>query len=215
MRKAAALFRNHVLDSIYCNQKAYIYSLSPTNKSHTRLSGVPLPPDCSFRLFASDEIPILSSLMGSDSTASAQHRLDSGDICYGVFIRNEAVNMNWVHLGPCFIRGLGYRHNALPTQAYIYNVYTFPTMRRQGIYTNALRLLAESLFANGISQITQLVTTNNNTVITTLRTLGYKRIKSVIHKRFCGLHYTKVIDVNEGTVSRYGYIRMPSDVYII
>src|SRR5262245_53680646 len=91
--------------NLFCRRRAYIFALSPTSHAGTPSNHPALPAGHSFRVAHPAELNDLCAIAGVSRQAS-KARWEAKDNCYAVFDGEQAVNMNWVHKGACFVRGL-------------------------------------------------------------------------------------------------------------
>jgi RimJ/RimL family protein N-acetyltransferase len=204
----------HFVKNIFCYRRAYIFTLSYSSQVSGSNRHSNLPPALLFRRANPEDIDSLARVAGI-SPQTIKRRWEAGDRCYAVFEDMRAVYMNWVHLGTCFVRGLGYYHKSPQNHAYVYGVFCHPLARGRGIYTNALRLVADDLFQGGISEIVQLVEAENKIVSGTLPRLGYIKVKEITNTRFLGARFTKVTDQICRCITREHYLLLPRGIYVI
>src|SRR5512138_2644514 len=107
---------------LYHKANALIYELHRSAQNKSAASGK-LPDGYNCRLATREEMPACSRITGLDA-AEYYRRFDAGDICYGVFAGDVPVNINWVHTGLYFVRGMGYIADASESDRYIYGIMT-------------------------------------------------------------------------------------------
>lgn len=142
-------------------------------------------------------------------------RFDSGELCYAVFDGTRPANLNWVHFGPCYVRGAGYVVAGDPADAYIYGIYTNPSERGKGLYKKCLIHLANHLMARGSRRLIQMVEDGNAPVLQTLPLLGYSRRVTLRHRRLFGFKYTREVYDLTGRVQRQWFCREPKGIFRI
>jgi len=89
-----------------------------------------------------------------------QDRLSSGDICYIIrdkLFDNKLVHARWVHLGPCFIKGLGYKLTIDDNSAYIYWACTHQDARANGLSSASVYNISVYLKQLNVNKIYGLV----------------------------------------------------------
>ena len=193
--------------------KASLFELARPDEGTVR-SRSEMPKGYVCRPAARDEMPACSRITGID-VSEYYRRFDAGDICYGVFAGDKAVNINWVHTGACYVRGVGYRHNGKLSDRYVYGIMTDPAERGKGLYKNCLVNLAGYLFETGAQRIIQMVEEGNTPVLTTLPQLGYRRTQEVRHMAILGVKRTEVIDsTSENSTVRW-FVSAPDDRFVI
>ena len=142
-------------------------------------------------------------------------RFESGDICFGVFNGSSPANVNWIHVGSCYVRGTGYIHRAEDNEKYVYGIVTDSSERGRGLYKNALIDLAHYLFKSDTSKIVQLAQEGNEPVLHSLPKLGYKLRKQITHFRILGIKYTVIRGIEDKTVRRDLFFREPKDIFFV
>ena len=161
-----------------------------------------------------DEMPASAKMTDLD-TGEYYRRFDAGDICFTVFDNKRPANLNWIHRGSCYIRGMGYIHVGGEKDYYIYGIMTDSSERGRGLYKNCLIELARFLFDHGAEKLIQMVEDGNEPVLHTLPKLGYKRTTTIRHLTILGIKSTKVFDTVGGLLSRKLFVKPPDDMYII
>jgi RimJ/RimL family protein N-acetyltransferase len=204
----------HLIKNIFHYRRAYIFNLSYSSHVSGSNRHSNLPPALLFRRANPEDIDSLARVAGI-SPQMIRRRWEAGDRCYAVFEDLRAVYMHWVHLGTCFVRGLDYYHKSPQNHAYVYGGFCHPLARGRGIFTNALRLVADDLFQGGISEIIVLVETKNQIVLGTLPRLGYMKVKEITNTRFLGARFTKVTDLICRCITREHYLLLPRGIYVI
>jgi hypothetical protein len=172
------------------------------------------PQEYSARYVTRDEIPALAAMTGA-SEVEYFRRFDSGDRCFGVFHGLKPANINWIHLGACYVRGLGYIHPGKERDAYIYGILTEPAERGKGLYKNALINLADELYHSDVELLVQLVESSNAPVLHTLPQLGYIKTTRISHLHVCGVKCTEIHDLANGATKRRIYKNPPGGLFII
>jgi len=173
-----------------------------------------LPAGYQCRVATAADLEALSRLIGVP-LVEYRRRFDSAELCYAVFDGTRPANLNWVHFGPCYVRGAGYVVAADPADAYIYHIYTDPSERGKGLYKKCLIHLANHLMARGSNRLIQMVEDGNAPVLHTLPQLGYSRKVTLRHRRLFGFSYTREVDELTGRVRRHWFCREPKGIFRI
>jgi GNAT superfamily N-acetyltransferase len=173
-----------------------------------------LPPGYRCRVAEANDLEALSRLIGVPHEEYSR-RVDSGDFCFAVFEGARPANLNWIHLGPCYVRGAGFEVAAAPADAYIYGIYTDPSERGKGLYKKCLLHLANHLLDNGSGRLIQMVEDGNAPVLHTLPQLGYRKTVTLRHRRWFGVRYTRWVDDNSRHVQRRWFCRDPKGIFPI
>ena len=195
------------------NRRAYMFELNSAEHAAGNMKSF-LPPQCVCRVASRQELPACATITELPVN-EYYRRFDAGDICYGVFVDNQPVNVNWVHSGSCFVRGMGYEHNGTPNDKYVYGIMTDPANRGKGLYKNCLVTLASELFANGADRIIQMVEDGNLPVLRALPQLGYRKIREIRHRAILGFNCTVVTDLTVGKTSVRRFMSSPSNLFVI
>jgi GNAT superfamily N-acetyltransferase len=193
--------------------KASLYELRRVDQMTTK-PGTVLPQGYVCRIAAREEMPACSRITGID-VREYYRRFDAGDICYGVFAEDKPLNINWVHSGACYVRGMGYTHDGAARDKYVYGIMTDPAERGKGLYKSCLVNLAKYLFENGAERIIQMVEEGNAPVLATLPQLGYKKTYEIRHITLCGVKRTVVIDLNIDHTAARWFMSEPNDRFVL
>jgi len=183
---------------LYCRKAAYLYQLKLNAGELDYGCPMSLPEEYSFRQAASDDLAACSAMAGL-SAEEFLRRHGAGDLCYCVFYRNQPVNVNWLHFGPCYVRGMGYRLHSDVSDCYVYGVVTSPDHRNIGLYKASQRELIRVVRSLASPRILQLVYANNVPVLATLPKLGYEILHVLHHRTVFGVKWTTLRD-REGTL---------------
>lgn len=156
------------------------------------------------------------SQLSGVALSTLTRRWQFGDRCFGVFCPdNTLVHVCWVHLGPCYVRGLGLQLDLSPKDCYVYGVFTDPLHRGKSIYRRAQQSLLDILESDKTLKAIQLVEAENRVPPRVLPTLGYKTLWWVQHRVFLGLKYTTVRTMNGKLIERQFRIQPPKDHFVI
>ena len=193
--------------------EASLYELRRADQMTTKPGSV-LPQGYVCRIAAREEMPACSRIAGID-VREYYRRFDAGDICYGVFVEDKPVNMNWVHSGACYVRGMGYGHDGVAVDKYVYGIMTDPAERGKGLYKSCLVNLAKYLFETGAERIIQMVEEGNTPVLITLPQLGYKKTHEIRHMTTCGVKRTVVSDLRSDRSAVRWLVSDPNNRFVI
>jgi len=198
---------------LFHSGSASLYELRRSDQI-TAKSGSVLPQGYVYRHAAREDMPACSRITGID-VSEYYRRLVAGDICYGVFAEDKPVNINWVHSGACYVRGMGYAHDGAAGDKYVYGIMTDPAERGKGLYKSCLVNLAGYLFETGAERIFQMVEEGNTPVLVTLPQLGYKKTHGIRHTTFCGVKRTVVVDLKADHTAARWFTSEPNDRFVI
>lgn len=211
--KIAAAVRERIPSSIYHRAAGDIFELNSENYEKTKTQAQ-FPDGYICRFAEKDELADCSRMIGLD-VGEYNRRFDNGNKCYAVFSANRPVNLNWIHKGSCFVRGMGYTHVANDNDYYIYGIMTDLSERGKGLYKNCLMELADYLFRKNAEHLIQMVEDGNTTVLHTLPKMGYKKTKRIRHLVVLGVRITSVTCLPSGHRVRKLFMFPPRDLFII
>jgi ribosomal protein S18 acetylase RimI-like enzyme len=195
---------------LYHHWKAYLFEAN--------LPAPATPPDLPSgyhcRTAEAADLEALSRMIGLP-VEEYRRRFDSGEVCFAIFEGDRPANLNWIHRGPCYVRGSDFTLQAGPDDYYIYGIFTDPAERGRGLYKKGLLHLTEYLRARGARRFTQMVETNNAPVLHTLPQLGYRKTITINHIRILGVKYTRIEETAVGQVERRWLGREPEGIFPI
>jgi GNAT superfamily N-acetyltransferase len=197
---------------LYCRRHAMLFELD-SNRRPVSDGVACMPPAYSFRLAGTNDLPGCATLTDIPHD-ECRRRIAHGERCYAVFYRDQPVCVAWVHVGSYYVRGLGYRDGE-ERVGYLYNLVTHRDHRGKGLYKCVLKTLAESLFAQDVARLQQVVENGNAIPLAVVPALGYRAVHRIAHTRLCGLKITVLYDLSGKTVSRRVLFRSPKGVFRI
>lgn len=174
-----------------------------------------LPQGTSFRPVRREEFPACAKLAVLQ-VQEIERRYEHGDVCYALFLHDRLVNLNWLHFGSCYVRGMNLRLDLEPTDGYLYGIGTDPACRGQGFYKATQQELVRHLAAQGTRRLLQLVMDWNAIPIASLPRLGYRptrHIRSIQIARF--LRWTTVRENHSPTAEHQFRWKTPRGVFSI
>jgi len=198
---------------IYHRSAGLIFELDRVNYEETKSNAI-IPDGYIIRFAEREELPACALMIGLDVN-EFYRRHDCGDKCYTVFIENQPVNINWIHGGSCYVRGMGYSHSANKNDYYIYGIMTDRSQRGKGLYKNCLINLADTLFEQNAGRLIQMVEDGNDAVLHTLPKLGYKRTRRIKHLTLFGIKRTTTTDLTDNTKKSELFVFPPRNMFII
>ncbi len=196
--------------SLYYHGRAFMFEL-------TERSTEP-PPDMGegyeCRLADPEHIPALTRITGLTAEEYSR-RMERGELCYCVFAHDEPVNLNWIHQGAYYVRGMGFRRRVDSRHSYIYGIMTDPSQRGRKLYQKSLKHLAAFLFDRGATCVVQMAERDNAPVLHTLPKLGYVKTMAIRHFCLLGIKYTAVTDLVDRHTKRHLFVKHPTDEFMI
>ncbi len=198
----------------YRRATANLFELSNLGAAAHRQGKGDLPTGYVFRPVAAEELPACAELSGV-ALAECRRRLAAGDQCYAVFCGGCPVNLNWLHFGSCYVYGLGLRIEAPQSDCYLYNIYTSPACRGQGLYNCTQRQLLHMLADRGMSRIRQVVMVGNKVPTNALPKFGYLLSTVIRHITLGGLRVTVMHDTSSGAKAYQFSWTAPAEIFRI
>ena len=159
-----------------------------------------------------DDLPACAAVAGI-GLEECNRRITEGNRCFVTFYDNEPVNLNWLHVGCYYVRGLGYSNEEENGAGYLYNLYTHPDHRGKGLYKAALINMVNILSRQGITCFHQIVVSDNKIPFAVLPTLGYGNARNISHTRICGLKFTVARDPSGKVLSRSIFVYPPKNLF--
>ena len=112
------------------------------------------------------------------------------------FYRKQPVYYEWITVGkedaPFLLSEKIRPYIVIPlysNEAYIWDCFTSPRFRGQGIYPKALIETCEMLKRGGVKKVLILVNSTNKASIRGIEKAGFKKIAVLPHIRFMGRHF--------------------------
>jgi ribosomal protein S18 acetylase RimI-like enzyme len=173
-----------------------------------------LPEGYACGLAEPEHLPALTRITGLP-VEEYERRMERGELCFCVFNGATPVNLNWIHQGSCYVRGMGFLHKVDSRHSYIYGIMTDQSQRGKKLYQKSLRHLAAFLFDRGATCLVQMAERDNAPVLHTLPKLGYTKTTMISHFCLLGLKCTTVTDLVDRKKKRYLFVKHPTDEFII
>ena len=85
-----------------------------------------------------DAVWALAAAMGPGSTTEVVRRFQSGVQCYGAWVGSELAAYGWVSFREEYVGEFKVWVRLVPGEAYIWDCFTLPAYRRQGLYSGLL-----------------------------------------------------------------------------
>jgi len=145
-------------------------------------------------------------------------RLAAGDICHiarDIKNSNNIVNVIWVHLGACYIMGLGLSLDLTDDSAYLYGGYTAPEVRMKGIFNTAFKVVHDFLTIRGISNIYGLIEGWNRNAYNLHLRLNFKPIGRIIFFIVMFIKFSIYTDLESGRKRFRIFLFFPKDQTLI
>ena len=141
--------------------------------------------------------------IGTDSAATFAFRLTHHTDCFIVESGDKIVHSSWVARERAFVGEIGKYFLPPPRSAYIYECYTRPEMRGQGIYPYALAGIASELRSGGIEELWIGVDASNGSSRRSIQKAGFEiRFEIAYSRRFGRL----TVDLSGVTMPKGGKI---------
>jgi GNAT superfamily N-acetyltransferase len=196
------------------SQTASLFELHFNIEEACETGGIAIHNKYRFREAIIDDLPACAALTGFP-VEEYRRRTRQGNRCYVVFYGDEPINLNWIHTGPYYVRGLGFMGEYNKGRGYLYNLFTHPNYRGEGLYKYALKKIINILAGQNITCFQQIVENDNPIPLAVLPTLGYKMTQTIMHTRICGLKITVVRDPSGKILSHKIFIFPPKNIFKI
>ncbi len=129
------------------------------------------------------ELPRLEKVMYQDRKA-IERRFKKGDRCFAAEIDGRVAHYTWVSFGEEYLPSIEKRIKVRENEAYIYNVYTVPSFRREGLFSYVLGQILRRLHDSSYKRLWVSVLSNNISSQTAFEKLGFKKDKEIGYLRF-------------------------------
>ena len=162
-----------------------------------------------------DDLPACAAMAGIPM-AEYLRRHEAGDICYAIFHQQQPAAISWLHFGPCYVRGLGYRLDADEADCYAYGGFAVPAYRGKGLYKFLQRELIQIVRSMGSPRMWELVMHDNPAIQAMLSRLGYEMAAALRHVMLLGVRQTTIRDARGHVKARqWGFGAPPAEVFRI
>jgi hypothetical protein len=215
----ACLPRGEVANFFYLVSKHLPDWLFKFNRGMILVSSSPrLPtrsnPRFTFRKADTDDFEEIARF--SEVPQSALHeRVKNGD--WGYITRDTEnedviVSVQWIHVGPCFIRGYGLRLDMGDKAAYIYGALSAREVRLLGVFNSAFKRVCEILESEGVSEIVGLVEFFNSTAYNYHLRSNFADIATVTYVSIFGIKFSAWRHADDGRRKTCAYLRRPKEI---
>lgn len=134
-------------------------------------------------------------LIGTDAASTFVRRLTDNTRCYLVFEGYNILHATWCTTAAAWTREIHAYLSPPPGDAYVYESFTRPEARGQGVYPLALRSLASDLYRDGLKRVWVGVEAGNQASLRAVTKAGFRAAGSI---RF-GRRWGRVWVVPEGS----------------
>ena len=199
------LVSSHVPDWLFKFNRGMILS-SPSPRLPTREN-----PRFTFGQATPDDFDEISDFSGVPR-AALQQRVANGD--WGYVTRdsenkNRIVSVQWIHTGPCFVRGYGLLLDIPETSAYIYGALSAPEVRLLGVFNSAFQRVCHILKDEGIDTIVGLVEFFNKSAYNYHLRSNFTDIATVTYVSIFGIKFSTWKPADSGRRKIRGYLTRP------
>lgn len=214
LRETAQSRFNDFFSHVHRQAVAYVLELADLAAAIPAPETMMLPEGYTFRMAEIGDLAACA-VLARTPLEEYQRRWRQGGQCYVTFHDERPVNLNWLHFGSCYVRGLGLFVEAPLSECYLYNVLTDRAYRGLGLYKITQRRLIEILTAERITRIRQVVMDGNRVPLETLPKLGYALTERVRYRHLCGLNVATTETIDGRRLSRRRFWRRPASVFWI
>ena len=121
--------------------------------------------------------------IGTDAPSTFRARLSPTTTCWLVLSGNRIIHATWASFGATWIGELGRYFCPPPAHGYLYESFTAPDQRGQGIYPAALRGIAARLHARGITRVWIAATADNVASLRAISKAGFETEFRIPYRR--------------------------------
>lgn len=170
-----------------------------------------------FTVAKTDDISEIAKFTNiQESTLS--RRMEFGDVCHiarDITDNDKIVNVIWMHIGPCYIMGLGLRLDVPADSVYLYGGYTADEARMKGIFNTAFKIVYDTLTSQGISNIYGLIEGWNPKAYNFHLRINFKPIGRMIFFIIMFVKFAIYTDLETGRKKIRIFIFFPKDQVLI
>ena len=95
----------------------------------------------------------LASTMSGTPGGDILRRLESGSRCYAARVNGNIASYGWVSFQEEYVGELNLRLRLMPGEAYIWDCFTLPAYRHQGLYSSLLAHILSALEAESVCRV--------------------------------------------------------------
>jgi GNAT superfamily N-acetyltransferase len=106
--------------------------------------------DASFGRASPEDAPRFVDAMGENRQQDVLTRLERGCECYATWVDGKLGAYGWVSFHHEYVGELNLRVRLLPDEAYVWDCFTLPPFRQQGLYSSLLSFILHRLRDAGI-----------------------------------------------------------------
>jgi GNAT superfamily N-acetyltransferase len=143
-------------------------------------------PDLLFREADASHGALYARDVGTDSPETFRRRLSERTRCFLVLRGDLVVHSTWVTTAGAWTRELGRYLCPPPGEAYVYESFTRPEVRGQGVYPFALERIIEWLASRGIRRAWVGVEADNHSSIRAVTKAGFSEGFEIAYHRRAG-----------------------------
>jgi len=150
-------------------------------------------PRAIFNELSINDLPRLEKVM-YQSRKAIEKRFKKGDRCFVAEIDSRIAHYTWLCFGEEYLPSIEKRVRVKENEAYIYNVYTVPSFRREGLFSFVLGQVLKQLQDSGYKKLWVSVLSNNLSSQNAFEKMGFEKETEIEYLRF--LIFKKYRDFN-------------------
>lgn len=143
--------------------------------------------DLTFRAASEDDASRYATDIATDSVRSFKFRLSAGTRCFIVERDDRLVHSTWATTAAAWTREVRSYLKPPPGDAYVYESYTRPEARGQGLYPFALTNICATLGSEGVARFWVAVEGDNPASIRAVTKAGFEPAWRLPHRRIIGV----------------------------
>jgi ribosomal protein S18 acetylase RimI-like enzyme len=142
--------------------------------------------DIAVRPATAADAPRYARNIGTDTEASFRSRLSESTECYVVEVDGRFVHASWVAREPVWVGEIARWFRPPPAGAWVYESYTSPDHRGQGIYPSVLHALAARMRERGLEELWIGVQASNGASRRAISKGGFEERFEITYSRSLG-----------------------------
>lgn len=106
-----------------------------------------------YRKVGPDSADLIAQTMGAPSPPEILSRFEAGSHCYTAWVGGQLASYGWVSFRAEYVGEFNLRLRLIPGEAYIWDCFTLPAYRRQGLYSALLAHILSDLETSPVCRV--------------------------------------------------------------
>jgi len=146
---------------------------------------------------------------GGASEEELKRRQQAGDWCYRVIDQGRCVHYSWLTQSSRHITGIGFKAELPAHQAWIYDCYTAPSHRGQGLYPRVVQRISREMMQSGTHFVWIDTQDSNQRSFRGIRRAGFREIGFIERTRIFQQTTWNRISLDPNTPFADAFSRIP------